>query len=122
MAKYPSGISRNLPEPTADRAAWRNQLAFAIDNQPLGQSAACLNPECTQPVDYIAATGPPLLYCSRYCCNRAATLRQRITQQLQVIDTALSQTNARGISRDDLRERARHLRWWLTRLTPSRSD
>lgn len=119
MARFPTGLTGPLPEPgDDDHATWARQLALAIDDQPLGHSAPCLNPECAGPVDYVPNRGPGLLYCSHACRSRTSDLRQRLTQQLQVIDTALNLPPAktRGLPRDDLRARARHLRWWLARL------
>lgn len=118
MATYPSGLTSPLPQGGDDTAAWGRHLALAIDDQPLGQCAPCLNPECAGPVDYVPGPGPALLYCSTYCRNRTSTLRDRLTQQLHVIDTALSpqNTRVRGLPRDQLHARARHLRWWLARL------
>lgn len=121
MTTYPSGLTSPLPERGQDAAAWGRHLALAIDDQPLGQCAPCLNPECVGPVDYVPGRGPALLYCSTYCRNRTFALRQRLTQQLHIIDTALGSDYARvrGLPRDELRDRARHLRWWLARLTPA---
>lgn len=80
MTTYPSGVSGHLPLPISDAAAWGAQLDLAMDDQPIGQSAPCLNPECSGPVDYVPSVGPGLLYCSRYCRNRTAALRSRINQ------------------------------------------
>lgn len=53
MTTYPSGVSGPLPLPISDAAAWGTQLDLAMADQPLGQSAPCLNPECSGPVDYV---------------------------------------------------------------------
>lgn len=125
MARFPTGLTRPLPEPGADdHDTWARLLALALDDQPLGHSAPCLNPECTGPVDFIPNRGPGPLYCSHACRSRTADLRQRVTQQLHVIETALelAPSKTRGLNRDDLRARARHLRWWLARLSPTRES
>lgn len=82
MATYPSGLTRTFPEPDdfPTAAAWGVQLELALEEQPLGPSAACMNPECANPVDY-APCGTTLIYCSSYCRNRASDIRRRITQQ-----------------------------------------
>lgn len=119
-ARYPSGLTKPLPEPDEGKA-WPRLLDLAIDEQPLGTVAACLNPECGQPVTFEHdIKGAAALYCSHYCRSRTSALRARATQQLQVIETALGPTGryTRGLPRVELRDRARHLKWWLARLTP----
>lgn len=116
MARYPSGISSELPEPTEDIAAWLACVLVAIDEQPLKTSAPCANPECVEPVDYLG-TGAAPLYCSASCRARSSALRRRTEQQLTVIEQLLDKTHYRhGVPRDELRARANILRWWLTRL------
>lgn len=119
MARYPTGLTRPLPEPGENAPTWAKRLALDLDDQPLGHTAPCLNPECTGPVDFIPNRGPGPLYCSHACRSRTSDLRQRATQQLEVITTALTlpASKTRGLNRADLRARARHLRWWLARLT-----
>lgn len=122
MATFPSGLTRPLPEPD-DSASWPRVLDLAIDDQPLGTTAACLNPECDQPVEYdVDGRGPGPFYCSHFCRSRTSDLRVRVTQQLQVIETALGvkYRSTRGIPRTELRDRRRHLRWWLARLSTER--
>ncbi|WEV76765.1 hypothetical protein O9K63_09110 [Janibacter cremeus] len=114
MATYPSGLTRTFPEPDdfPTAAAWGVQLELALEEQPLGPSAACMNPECANPVDY-APSGTTLIYCSSYCRNRASDIRRRITHQLRVIDAALGpdHARARGLPRAALQARAHHLHW-----------
>ena len=120
MARFPTGLTGPLPEPGDDPNTWSTRLELALDDQPLGLSAPCLNPECVAPVDFHPTSkGQALLYCSNTCRSRAATLRQRLAQQLDLIETALgpAHRHARGLPRAELRARARHLRWWLARLT-----
>lgn len=116
-ARYPTGLTGPLPEPD-DAAAWPQLLDLAIDDQPLGTMAPCLNPECDQPVtyDHDERTGP--LYCSHHCRSRASRLRILATQQLAAVEAALGSQGRyrRGVPRPELRDRARHLRWWLARL------
>lgn len=122
MATYPSGLTRPLPEPD-DSDSWARLLDLAIDDQPLGTTAPCLNPECDQPVEYdLDAHGPGPLYCSHYCRSRTFDIRSRVTQQLQVIETALGDKHryARGIPRAELRDRQRRLKWWHARLSTER--
>lgn len=119
-ARYPSGLTRELPEPD-NGTAWPHLLDLAIDDQPLGTVAACLNPECGQPVHFEHdVRGPAGLYCSHHCRSRTSYLRTRATQQLAVIETALGPKGryVRGLPRAELRDRARHLKWWLARLAP----
>lgn len=121
MARYPSGIASALPEPSGDTAVRLAHVLVAIDEQPLGTSAPCVNPECGGPVDYLG-TGVAPLYCSTSCRARASALRGRAEQQLTVIEQLLDETRYRhGVPRDDLRARANILRWWLARLG-TRSD
>lgn len=122
MATFPTGLTRPLPEPD-DSRSWPRLLDLAIDEQPLGTTAACLNPECDQAVEYaVDGRGPGPLYCSHFCRSRTSVLRVRVAQQLQVIETALSAKYryARGIPRTELRDRQRHLKWWLARLSTQR--
>lgn len=119
MARFPTGLTGPLPGPGDDPNTWGTRLALALDDQPLGLSAPCLNPECAGPVDFHPTSkGQALLYCSNTCRSRAATLRQRLLQQLDLIETALSAEHrrTRGLPRAELRGRSRHLRWWLARL------
>lgn len=116
MARFPSGIT---PIPGADvddvhtRVA---QMTLAMDSQPLGASAPCMNPECASPVDFLGR-GHVVLYCSNTCRSRAATLRRLAQDQLDLIERTLTQAHHQhGIPRDELRSRARQLRWWLARL------
>lgn len=119
MARYPSGISSELPEQAGDTATWLARVLVAIDEQPLGTSALCANPECGGPVDYLGAGGPSPLYCSGSCRARASALRRRAKQQLEVIEKLLDETRSKhGVPRDQLRARANILRWWLARLGP----
>ncbi len=120
-AQYPTGLTGPLPEPDNSKA-WPRVLDLALDDQPLGTVAACLNPECGKPVRFEHdVKGPAALYCSHHCRSRTSALRTRVNQQLQVIETALGPKGryARGLPRAELRDRARHLKWWLARLTPS---
>lgn len=122
MARYPTGLTRPLPEPD-NSDAWPRGLDLAIDDQPLGTTAPCLNPECVEAVDYdLDARGSGPLYCSHFCRSRTSDLRVRVAQQLQVIDTALGPDYryARGVHRTELRDRQRHLMWWLARLSTER--
>lgn len=117
MARYLSGISSELPEPTGDTAAWLARVLVAIDEQPLGTSAPCANPECAGPVDYLGAGGPSPLFCSSSCRARASALRRRAEQQLEIIERLLGETRSKhGVPRDELRARANILRWWRARL------
>ena len=120
--RYASGLTGPLPEPD-DTASWPALLDLAIDDQPLGTEAACLNPECATPVTFDHETrGSATLYCSHYCRSRTSELRKRATQQLAVIEAALGEQGRgmRGVPRAELRDRARHLKWWLARLAPAR--
>lgn len=122
MATFPSGVTRPLPEPDESHA-WPRVLDLAIDDQPLGTTAPCLNPECDQAVEYDPDRhGPGPLYCSAFCRSRTSDLRTRVTQQLQVIETALGPKYRfkRGIPRTELRDRQRHLKWWHARLSTER--
>lgn len=120
MARFPSGIaSGSLPGADVDdphvRAA---RLALTMDENPLGQTAPCVNPECAGPVDYLG-TGALALYCSRTCRSRASTLRRSATQQLALIERTLTDTkHMHGVPRQAMRSRARTLQWWLARLAP----
>lgn len=121
-ARYPTGLTRPLPEPD-ETTAWPQRLDLAIDEQPLGTLAACLNPECDQAVEYDHdARGSASVYCSHYCRTRTSDLRTRATQQMHVIQAALGEQGryVHGVPRAELRDRARHLNWWLARLTPPR--
>lgn len=115
---YPSGLTGPLPMPD-ESASWPALLDLAIDEQPLGMRAPCLNPECGGDVVFDPGSpGPPARYCSHYCRSRASDLRQRAIQQLQVIEAALGEQGryVRGVPRAELRDRARHLKWWLARI------
>lgn len=116
MARFPSGITP-LPGADVDDVLIRvAQMMPAMDSQPLGASAPCMNPECASPVDFLGR-GPVVLYCSTTCRARAATLRRLAQDQLDLIERTLTQAQHRhGIAREELRTRARQLRWWLTRL------
>lgn len=118
-AAYPSGLQRELPEPD-DGTAWPQLLDLALDDQPLGTLAPCLNPECDQPVTFDHQGRSGTLYCSHSCRSRTSRLRALATQQLAAVDAALGPQGRyrRGVPRTELRDRARHLRWWLARLTP----
>ena len=117
MARFPSGIT---PIPGADVDDVRTriaQMAIAMDSQPLGMSAPCMNPECASPVD-VLGRGPAVLYCSTTCRARAATLRRLAQEQLELIERTLRESHHRhGVPRDELRTRAQQLRWWLARLS-----
>lgn len=117
MARYPSGIHGPLPgEDVDDVHARITQITFAIDDHPIGDTASCANPECTQPIHY-AGHGRPAFYCSPSCRARAAGMRRDATHQLELIERTLTQAHGmHGIPRDQLRTRARQLRWWLDRL------
>lgn len=120
--RYPTGLTGTLPEPD-DTTSWPALLDLAIDDQPLGTEAACLNPECDTTVTFNHENrGRAALYCSHYCRSRTSELRKRATQQLAVIDAALGEQgrSLRGVPRAELRDRARHLKWWLARLGPAR--
>lgn len=118
MSRYHSGISAHLPEsPGGDPKAWLAQVQLAIDEQPLGQSAPCMNPECGRPVDFTGRGGPAPRYCSTTCRTKTAKMRQRATQQLDVLEGLLETTkHQRRVPREGLRARASLLRWWLARL------
>lgn len=119
-ARYPTGLTRPLPEPD-NSDSWPRILDLALDDQPLGTTAPCLNPECDQDVDYDLDTpGPGPLYCSHFCRSRTSDLRVRVTQQLKVIESALGPDYryVRGVPRAELRDRQRHLMWWQARLSP----
>ena len=116
MPSYDSGISSHLPERSEDPRAWLAQVVLAMDEQPIGQSAPCMNPECGRPVDY-TGHGRPSSFCSTACRTKAAKMRQRARQQLEVLEGLLEATkHLNGVPREDLRSRANMLRWWLTRL------
>ncbi len=117
MSRYHSGISAHLPERVDDPKAWLAQVQLAIDDQPIGESAPCMNPECGRPVDFTGKGGPAPLYCSGRCRARASRMRERASQQLDVLEELLEATkHHHGVPREDLRARASLLRWWLTRL------
>lgn len=121
-ARYPTGLTSPLPTPDSSDS-WPRILDLAIDDQPLGTTAPCLNPECGQGVNYdLDARGPSPLYCSAFCRTRTSDLRIRVTQQLQVIESALSAhyRRTRGVPRTELRDRQRHLKWWHARLSTER--
>lgn len=117
MARYPSGIIGPLPgDDVSDPEARLAQMSLEMDHSPVGTSAPCMNPECTSPVDYIGV-GPPNLYCSTTCRTRASVLRQRANQQLAIIQRTLRDARGlHGFPRQELRNRARLLEWWLLRL------
>lgn len=116
MPRFPSGITP-LPGANVDDVRTRAvRLALAMDEQPLGASAPCMNPECDDPVDFIG-TGALNLYCSTTCRSRASTLRGIALQQLATVEHTLADAHyMHGIPRDDLRRRARQLRCWLARM------
>lgn len=62
MARYPSGLGVDFPPQTDDVRTWLARVSVAMDAQPIGTSAPCMNPECAGPVDYIG-NGPSPLYC-----------------------------------------------------------
>lgn len=118
MARYRSGITplpgRDVDDPRT-RAA---QIAAASDAHTISATAPCMNPECGGPVDYLGH-GALALYCSSTCRARASTLRALAVEQLELIERTLDETKHRAdIPRDQLRARARMLRWWLARLAP----
>lgn len=117
MAHHPSGIHGPLPgDNVTDPRARLAQLLPAIDDHPIGTTAPCANPECSGPVDYLGHGRPPL-YCSSSCRARAAGMRRDATQQLQLIERTLTEAHGmHGVPRDELRTRAKQLRWWLDRL------
>lgn len=121
MARFPSGITDLLPEPELEDLRIRaTQLALAMDENPIGETAPCANPECSGPVDFLGS-GPLPLYCSRTCRARAAKLRKNVTVQLELIERTLAETKGlHAIDRQAMRSRARLLRWWLVRLVPAK--
>lgn len=117
--RYPSGLGGRLPARGDDLNVWSARVALALPDQPLGSTAPCMNPECAGPVDRLTSTrGPLVLYCSRYCRNRAGALRRSAEQQLAVVDDLLSTKKAKGEYRTELTQRRAMLRWWLARLRP----
>lgn len=120
QSTYPSGLSRTFPvgQDYVDAKTWGADLTLEMEAQPLGLSTRCLNPECALPVRLTPAAGRTPLYCSHHCRTRASRMRLRATQQLEVIETALA-TRSYGLPRDELRHRARILRWWLAHLAPT---
>lgn len=117
MARYPSGIAGPLPGDDIDDVRVRlAQMTLEMERHPIGESAPCANPECTQPVDYLGS-GPLPLHCSSRCRSRVAFLRQKIAQQLALIERTLDETkHLQNVPRADLRSRARMLQWWQARL------
>lgn len=121
QATYPSGLARHLPERRGREVRiWGEDLALEMGAQPLGAIASCINPECIRSVTF-SRTSHSQFYCSHHCRTRASRMRARATQQLQVIEGALADPHRglHGLPRAQLRTRAAHLRWWLTRLSPS---
>lgn len=117
-SRYPSGINGDLPDDDGhgDPKAWAAHVAQAIEHSPISPSAPCQNPECAGPVDYLGG-GPAPLYCSHACRSRAANLRARALQQLDVLERLSAATKEKhGIPREDFAARTRMLRWWLVRL------
>lgn len=118
MARYPSGITPLPGQDVEDAKARAKQIALAIDASPVSPTAPCMNPECGGPVDYLGH-GVFALYCSSTCRARASTLRALAVEQLELIERTLDETKHRAdIPREQLRVRARMLRWWLVRLAP----
>lgn len=117
MARYPSGISGNLPGDDVDDVRVRlTQMTLEMEDHPIGDTAPCMNPECVGPVDYFGRGGPAY-YCSSTCRSRVSTLRRRAKQQLALIERTLEEARHKeGIPRDELRARARKLQAWLVRL------
>lgn len=120
---HPSGLTRTFPvhEDFPNVTAWNEDLLLEMDAQPLGLTTRCLNPECTMTVTF-TSTGRAPYYCSHHCRTRASRMRARATQQLEVISTALANRSVHGPAREQLRNRARILRWWLAHLAPSSAD
>lgn len=117
MARYPSGIAGPLPGDDIDDVRARlARMTLEMEHHPIGESAPCSNPECTKPVDYLG-NGPLPLYCSNRCRSRVTFLRQKIAQQLALIERTLDDAKGlQNVPRSDLRSRARKLRWWQARL------
>ncbi len=60
-----------------------------------------------------------LMYCSKRCASRAAELRARIEQQLDVLGRILESLKGRHVGpKDHLVERERMLRRWLSKVPP----
>lgn len=120
--RYPSGVSGTLPDGFQDPRAWLAQANIAMDEAPIGATAPCGNPECCAPVDYIGR-GPMLMYCSKRCASRAAELRARIEQQLDVLGRLLEALKGRHVGpKEHLVERERILRRWLSKVPPVEKD
>lgn len=91
MARYPSGITGDLPgEDIEDPRARAAQMALEMDTTPIAATAPCMNPECCGPVDFLG-NGRPVRYCSTTCRNRASQLRRRALQQLALIERTLAE-------------------------------
>lgn len=120
--RFPSGLIRPLPsldEAEGDIGAWLARVVLAMDQQPVGTTAPCVNPECNGPVDRVPGVKFTTLYCSSTCRNRTSALRRSCQQQLEVIDALLEVTKFKQrVPRQELRERAAMIRWWLARLIP----
>lgn len=123
MARYPSGITGNLPGDDVDDLRVRlAQMTLEMDAHPIDDTAPCMNPECVEPVDYLGR-GDLILYCSSTCRARVSTMRRRATQQLELLNRTLDEARHRpDVPRDEMRARARKLRAWLRRLDPTASD
>lgn len=92
---------------------WLTRVLLTIEEQPLGHSAPCLNPECDKPVDFTGARGT--LYCSHYCRTRTSRIRRAASQQIEVLEELLDRPEASEVA-PELVARVAHLRWWLARL------
>lgn len=123
MARYPSGIHGELPGDDVDDPKVRlTRMLLVIDENPIGDTAPCMNPECVQPVDYLGR-GDIALFCSSTCRSRTSAIRQRARQQLDLITRTLEDLKRKkDVPREDLQVRARKLRAWLVRLEPRALD
>lgn len=115
--RYDSGVSGTLTERgDLDVRAWLARLLLDLEEQPIGSTSTCANPECDRPVDYIGQGHAPH-YCCKRCKDRAGEIRRRAAQQLDVITEFLEASRGKhGIPRGELEHRARMLRWWLEQM------
>lgn len=82
--RYDSGVSGTLTERgDLDVRAWLARLLLDLEEQPIGSTWTCANPECDR-LDYIGQGHAPH-YCCKRCKNRAGEIRRRAAQQLDVI-------------------------------------
>jgi len=121
MARYPSGLHGDLPDIEDPRARLARML-LVIDENPIGETAPCMNPECCRPVDYLGR-GDLILFCSSTCRSRVSTIRTRAHQQLDLITRTLADLKGQqDVPREALHARARKLRVWLARLPDRPSE